>query len=196
MALDMASTSCSTAQVNRDLKVSRSGRKSKWKRLQSSLAPSGVVALLAGVGLTAGVSQALISAKPAQACGWGSLYYLDPHGPYLNTSPQVVGGYGGVQFSPDSYCGANYATLTLQRKVCGFWGCNFETDNSGGANSVSSGALNSSTSWYTTAYIYCPAGTNRYRNKVSLQYTYWDGQNFTGSSASSFSQSQPEITCK
>lgn len=111
-------------------------------------------------------AMAIGSAGTAQAHGG---FYFHPHAPFK--SGTSIGSTGHLAMSYSH----GYAQITVraQRKVCGFWGCNYHT------KAERSVTMNFSSAYSGHPYVYqpCIRGTHRYRTHVSITirevtYTY------------------------
>jgi hypothetical protein len=102
-------------------------------------------------------------------CVWATTYQIG------GTAPTVywwVFGRGFINQVPDLYCGSDYGWTYLQKKVCGFWGCNFHTQTSY-QNSVSTAY------WFSDMFTGCGSGTNRWRVSTTFRATLFDPAPFS-----------------
>jgi len=128
------------------------------RRFQQWMARLLFISLLA-IGVTA--VSGIASAPSASACTVGPYsysLYAGINGVYQNV-PAYILSWGGINGYPDIGCSTIYQ-VNAQTKVCGFWGCSYET--------------RAATGWITATSPYngpnyvsqpCRAGLNRYQTK-------------------------------
>ena len=163
-------------------------------------------ALLAGAAIAAagtlpGTSPAVAKASaPASpestdrvlACYFWSYVTVVADAPYRTGGD--VKSEGSWEQSP-VYCPYPTGKVAAQTKVCGGWGCSWETRGSSGDVTLSSSPI------YRSAKQDCRNGTNRYRTRtyytaVNLDYEGTPAVPVLSSSTSSVDDNkQPEFTC-
>ena len=136
---------------------------------------------LATAGLSTGaIGAAVLTATPAAACTYGPYSY--------SIESQTPGWYWGVHHFayfnayPDAGCGVGFG-VQGQRKVCGFWGCSFETK----ADSGSAQPHGTRFQQYTGQP--CINGTHRYRTRAYANNVGGPGY------YTSVLSSEPEFAC-
>lgn len=99
----------------------------------------------------------IASPKPAESHG---LFYFDSHAPVKFGSAVVSGGHLSMTYA---HAGASIV-VKGQTKVCGFWGCNYQTK--------ASKTKNIDFCCRSTGEVYvsqpCRSGRNRYRTLVTV----------------------------
>lgn len=141
-----------------------------------------VHAILAGLVAVAGAVVISVAAPvPAEACTYGPYAYAV----YARTpgrSLYGVMGNGTFAANPDAGCGVRF-TVYGQTKVCGAWGCSYESR-------ATNGPYQPNGTYYTLyAEQPCRGGTNRYRTKSYAVNVGGPGYTVTAYS------SEPEFTC-
>ena len=123
-------------------------------------------------------------AAPASACTGGAAQYSlwgDAPAFYYGTYPNLWS-YGEGDYFPSPPCGSPQET-DFQTKVCGFWGCSWETWAQTGPTYPNSNAYGQ---WVSHG---CRSGLNRYQTQVILYNVGGPGYNAWWTS------SQPEYSC-
>jgi len=147
----------------------------------------GAVAVVSALSFSGGAraeSPAVVP-RPA-ACTWNWVAVSVVASTPTKSGTQVVHKGTYNQTAASIPCSSIGFFVTGQRKVCGFWGCNWEDKASAG------GSLQSV--WFTTTTKQtCASGTNRYRTVASYRHIDVPG----GSEASPITNisSAPQITC-
>jgi hypothetical protein len=90
-----------------------------------------IVAALVSVAFTTSLIEH--SSKPATAvasvmplpttCAWNVWYQIGGNSPFVYWQ---VNGTGFINQSPDKFCNSDWGWVSVQKKVCGWWGCNWE----------------------------------------------------------------------
>lgn len=138
----------------------------------SPAAPAVAAGTVASTAAT--VSAMTASAVPAGAVCTpagvvGVFYALNVTNPAGPNSYKGIEGAALLQQSPNYYCGSSLRIIA-QRKVCGFWGCNYHTGAGNKADSGNVGATGSTTKLW--AEQGCYSGTHRYRNRADAFFPH------------------------
>lgn len=140
-------------------------------RLRRSIA--GIIgAALLGGGMLTVVDSVAGPVPSASACTWGPWWYSLWSGqPDFYGSSHTLWSYGEVSGNPDIGCGSKLKVYA-QRKVCGFWGCNYHNYGSVGPLAADGGG------WWFGAWTsqWCISGTHRYRTVSVLTWPDWGGE--------------------
>lgn len=151
------------------------------------------VALSTAVGLTmSGTALAAPAGAdgPEGNCSFSAIWYLYAGDPTNYSATGSVYDNGEIDQSPTWSCEQNSGTVFAQTKVCGFFGCNYETKASYNSDAK---VLR----WAHVAYQDCRADTNRYRTITRFDYLIWDSSSFGYVDESTSATSAAlEFTCK
>jgi hypothetical protein len=138
-------------------------------------------AIVVVLGALLGVGADVAAAPVAEACTYGPYSYsMDAEVPVWYWG---VHHFGSFYANPDAGCGVRFK-VQGQRKVCGFWGCSYETKADSGFVQPNG----TRTRLYTAQY--CIAGTHRYRTRSYA--TNLGGPYYYDASVLS---TTPEFTC-
>lgn len=114
------------------------------------------VAVATLLGVATSVTSVIWLSHPAEACTYGPYQYsMDAEAPIWYWG---VHHFGSFYAYPDAGCGVRFK-VQGQRKVCGFWGCSYETKADSGFVQPNG----TRTRLYTAQA--CIAGTHRYRTR-------------------------------
>lgn len=159
----------------------------------------GAVALAAAVGLpsvaAASTASAVAAGAPAGA-GRRAGCYLWSNITVTASAPVLTSGRvrdtGTWEQSP-VYCPYPTGWVGAQTKVCGFWGCSWETRGRTADVTLNASPMS------RTATQDCRDGTNRYRTRAYIETVHLDSQNGVPILASDVNSQddpkQPEFTC-
>lgn len=121
----------------------------------------------------------------AAGCSWGAYVYPYAWNPWFDYT--YVYNQGKVEQQPDVFCGQEVAYVRGQRKVCGAFGCEWQTKNEVPGRPIS-------TYWSATAKQDCIDGTHRYRTRTSYYYRTMSNLSVSQLLADD-SDVEPEYTC-